>query len=97
MEDWFKTAGDSIHIEIKAIPGASKTEIVGVRDKQLCVRVAAAPEDGKANACLCEFLAKTLSCAKRDAVLVKGEKSRLKVIAVPLNCGEKLKALLEQA
>jgi len=95
MENWFKTAGDSIHIEIKAVPGASKTEIAGIRDKRLCVRIAAAPEDGKANACLCEFLAKTFSCAKRDVVIVKGEKSRLKTASVPLNCGEKLKVLFK--
>lgn len=93
MEDWFKKTGDSIYIEIKAVPGASRNELAGIRDKRLCIRIAAAPEDGKANARLCEFLAKTLGCAKRDVVLVKGEKSRLKTAAVPVFCGDKLKEI----
>jgi uncharacterized protein (TIGR00251 family) len=80
-----------IYIEVKVIPGASKNEIAGVRDNRLCIRVAAPPEDGKANDCLRGFLAKTLDCPKRDIVLVKGEKSRLKTIGIPDDCGEKLK------
>ena len=90
IEDWFRVTGESVHIEIKAVPGASKNEIAGIRDKRLCIRIAAPPEDGKANACLCGFIAKTLGCAKRDVVLVKGEKSRLKTIAVPAAYMEKL-------
>jgi len=90
MKERKEAAGDFIHIDLKVIPGASKNEIAGIRDNRLCVRVAAAPEDGKANACLCEFLAKTLGCPKRDVVVMKGEKSRLKTIALPAACGERL-------
>jgi len=93
MNPCFHTTENKIHISIKAIPGASKNEIAGIRDNRLCVRIAAAPEDGKANSCLCEFLAKTLGCAKRDVVLVKGEKSRLKVVEVPAVCGDRLKEI----
>jgi len=93
MSDWFKIENDSIHIQIKVIPNASKNEITGIRDSRLCVRIAAAPEDGKANICLCEFLAKTLSCAKRDVILVKGEKSRQKTAAIPSACEGKLKEI----
>jgi uncharacterized protein (TIGR00251 family) len=82
-----------IHIELKVIPGASRNEIAGVRNSRICVRVAAPPEDGKANDCLRGFLAKTLGCAKKDAVLIKGEKSRLKTVSVPDVCGEKLKEI----
>jgi len=82
-----------IYIEVKVIPGASKNEIAGVRDNRLCIRVAAPPEDGKANDCLRGFLAKTLDCPKRDIVLIKGEKSRLKTIGIPDDCGEKLKKI----
>ena len=90
MEEYFRVTGDSIHIDVKVTPGASKSEFAGVRDKRLCVRIAAPPQDGKANACLCVFLAKVLGCAKRDVVLIKGEKSRLKTVAVPADCGERL-------
>jgi len=93
MEDWFRVTENATLIDLKIIPGASKNEIAGIRDKRLCVRIAAAPEDGKANACLCAFLAKTLGCAKRDVVLVKGEKSRLKTVAVPVYCEKRLREI----
>ena len=93
MGEWFRVTEDSIYIEIKAFPGASKNEITGIRDGRLCVRVAAAPEDGKANACLCGFLAKALGCAKRDVVLTMGERARLKTAAVPVSCEQRLREI----
>jgi uncharacterized protein (TIGR00251 family) len=95
VEKFFQIANNVIHIDLKVTPGSSKNEFSGVRDKRLCVRIAAAPEDGKANASLCAFLGKTLGCAKRDVVLVKGEKSRLKTVTVPVAYEEKLKETIK--
>jgi uncharacterized protein (TIGR00251 family) len=96
MENWFRVTDDAILIEIKAFPGASKNEIAGIRDGRLCVRVAAAAQDGRANACLCEFLAKALGCAKRDVILTRGERSKLKTAAVPLSCEQRLREIDER-
>jgi len=74
---------DMLQIAIKALPGASRTEFAGVKEGRLRVRIAAAPEDGKANAELVAFIAKSLGCPKRDVTLVHGEKSRLKTLVVP--------------
>ncbi len=90
MSNWFRLTENYIYIDVKITPGASKNEFTQIKDNRLCVRIAAPPEDGKANACLCEFLAKTLSCAKRDAVIVKGEKSRQKTISIPVEFKDKL-------
>ena len=76
--------GSEIHIALKAIPGASKTEFAGAGEGRLRIRLAAAPEGGRANAELIAFFAKTLGCPKRDITLLRGEKSRLKTIALPL-------------
>ncbi|GHV52868.1 hypothetical protein AGMMS49579_10710 [Spirochaetia bacterium] len=92
-ENWIRVSGDLLHIDIKAVPGASKTEAAGIKDNRLRIRIAAAPEDGKANAELCGFLAKFLGCAKRDVVLLRGEKSRLKTAAVPGIYREKVEGL----
>jgi len=86
MSNYFRVDGDKILLEIKAVPGASKTELAGIKDGRLRIRLAAAPEDGKANAELLSFLSKALGCAKRDLRLVSGEKSRLKVVALPVGC-----------
>jgi uncharacterized protein (TIGR00251 family) len=90
VADFFTVSGDSIHASIKATPGASKTEIAGIKDGRLRVRVAAAPEGGRANAELREFFAKLLDCARSEIVLLRGEKSRLKTLAFPLAYKEKL-------
>jgi len=94
MDNFFRTDGDTIRLEIKAIPGASKTEFAGVKDGRLRIRLAAAPEDGKANAELLGFLSKALGCAKRDLRLVSGEKSRVKVVALPVGCGVKMEGIV---
>jgi uncharacterized protein (TIGR00251 family) len=90
---WISGEGNALHLEVKAVPGASKTESAGVKDGRLRIRIAAAPEDGKANAELRAFLAKALGCSKGEVVLLRGERSRLKTLAIPLLCREKAEAL----
>ncbi|MFA5187701.1 MAG: DUF167 domain-containing protein [Patescibacteria group bacterium] len=87
--------GDRIHLELKAVPSASRTEIAGAQNGKLRVRIAAAPEDGKANAELCAFFAKTLGCPKKDVSLVRGEKSRIKVLCFPLSLEKPLRDMLK--
>jgi uncharacterized protein (TIGR00251 family) len=83
MDKFYKTSEEYLYLDIKVIPGASKSEMADVKDGRLRVRIAAAPEDGKANGELRAFFARTLGIAKRDVVLEKGEKSRLKTLRLP--------------
>ena len=94
MNNCLRIDGDKIRLEIKAIPGASKTELVGVKDGRLRVRLAAVAEDGKANAELISFLAKRIGCAKRDLRIVSGERARVKVIEVPVGFVERIKEII---
>jgi hypothetical protein len=68
----------SLHVQ----PGARKCEIVGLHGDALKVRLAAPPVDGKANACLIEFLADRLDVPRAQVVLVSGAASRLKRLRV---------------
>jgi len=95
MNNYFRIDGDKILLEIKAVPGASKTELAGIKNARLRIRLAAAPEDGKANAELLNFLSKALGCPKRDLRLISGEKSRLKVLALPLGYLTKVEGIVE--
>ena len=96
MHDCYRLEGGSIQVAVKALPGASRTEFAGLKDGRLRVRVAAAPQDGKANAELAAFFARALGCAKRDIALLHGEKSRHKTIGLPLACGMALEKILEE-
>ena len=94
MKNCVHTRGDYLFLDIKAVPGASKSALGEIIEGRLKVRIAAAPEDGKANAELLNFLSKTLDCPKRDLRLLSGEKSRLKAVALPLECRAKLEGVI---
>jgi uncharacterized protein (TIGR00251 family) len=94
MKDCMRVSGDSIFLALKVLPGSSKSQIIEVREGRLRVRIAAAAEDGKANAELRSFFAKLLGCPKKDLILQSGEKSRLKTLRVPGAYGEKLLGLV---
>lgn len=63
-------------------PGAGRSEIVGEHGDSLKVRVAAPANEGKANAELVRFLAKTLGVSRGSVELISGERSRDKAVAV---------------
>ena len=93
MESCIRVSEDFLFLDIKATPGASKTALGEVRERRLKIRIAAVPEYGKANEELRVFLAKLLGLAKKDIVLVSGEKSRLKTLRLPASAKEKLEKL----
>jgi uncharacterized protein (TIGR00251 family) len=93
MTTCIRVSGERIYLSVKAIPGASASRILDMQEDRLRVKIAAAPEDGKANAELCAFLAKTLGCPKKDVRLESGERSRLKTVTLPLNVREKLEEI----
>ena len=97
MNNCFRIDGDKIRLEIKAIPGASKTEFAGIKDGRLRIRLAAVAEDGKANAELISFLSKRIGCAKRDLRIISGERARVKVVEVAVGCRAKLEEIIEKS
>ena len=94
MDSCIRACGDFLFLDIKAVPGASKSAFGEIKEGRLKVRIAAAPEDGKANEELRSFIAKTLGLPKKELVLEAGEKSRLKTLRVPVSAKEKLESLL---
>ena len=70
-------------IRVKVTPKSEKAELDGyLPDGTWKVKVAGAPEKGKANRALCEFLAEKLGVAKSRVRIVAGETSRIKRIHV---------------
>jgi uncharacterized protein (TIGR00251 family) len=94
MESCYRISENVLILKVKAVPGASRSECIEVKDGRLRIRIAAAPEDGKANEELRFFLAKALTCPKKDITLQSGEKSRLKTLSLPLVYKEKLDSLV---
>jgi len=64
------------------IPRARKTELGGVRDDALVVRLAAPPVEGAANEALVDYFAALLRLPRRAVRIVSGERGRRKRIAL---------------
>ena len=79
---WLLADGDGVVLRLHIQPGAKKTEIAGLHGEALKIRLAAPPVDGKANACLVEFLARQLGVAKSAVELISGDSSRAKRVRV---------------
>ena len=73
-------SGISCRLKVKAVPGASRSEIVGRLGKALKIRVAAPPEGGKANREILELLADRLGLPAAAVSLVSGAASPAKVV-----------------
>ncbi|MCL1089762.1 DUF167 family protein YggU [Shewanella profunda] len=63
-------------------PKASRDQIVGLHGDELKVAITAPPVDGKANAHLSKYLAKTFKVPKSDVYIIKGELGRHKQIRI---------------
>ena len=69
-------------IRVRLRPGARRDELLGFEDGVLQARVAAPPVDGRANKALCKLIAKRAGVAPSRVHVVRGEKSRQKLVAV---------------
>jgi len=75
-------ADDGVHLHIKAVPGASRDQIAGRLGSELKVRIAAAPEGGKANKAIARLIADAFSINRRDVLLVSGSSAARKVLLI---------------
>jgi uncharacterized protein (TIGR00251 family) len=69
-------------VRLRVAPGATRGRIVGRHGDAWKVRVAPAPENGKANDAVVALLADTLSIARSDVSIVSGLTSRDKTVAL---------------
>jgi uncharacterized protein (TIGR00251 family) len=61
-------------------PGARCSELAGVADGRLRVRLAAPPVEGRANEALVRYLADLLGVRRDDVTVVAGGRSRRKLL-----------------
>lgn len=77
-----RAPANSAQIEVRLRPRGKGDELLGMEDGVLRARVSAPPVDGKANRALCRMIAKRVGVAPSRVSVVRGEKSRDKVIRV---------------
>ena len=72
--------GTTTRLRLRVSPGAGRSAVVGRHGDGWKVRVAAAPERGKANDAVLELLATVLSLPRRSVQLVSGLAGRDKIV-----------------
>jgi len=79
---WIVQDEAGIRLSVRVQPRASRTEVAGLHDGALKIRLASPPVDGAANKALVAFLAKRLGVPKSDVLIAHGQRGRLKSIRV---------------
>ena len=69
-------------IEVRLRPRGHRDELIGVEDGVLQARVTAPPVDGKANRALCCLVAEKVGVAPSRVSVVRGERSRQKLLLI---------------
>jgi uncharacterized protein (TIGR00251 family) len=78
--NFLRAQPDGVLLSVKLQPRASANEIGGPLGAELRIKVTAPPVDAAANEALVELLARQLDCARGRVELVRGHKSRHKVV-----------------
>lgn len=87
----------SCTLDLKTIPNAPRDEIVGWLGEALKVKIHAPALEGRANDALLGFLAEKLGRPRRTITLIRGDKSRRKVVRVDGLALAEIKTRLEWA
>jgi uncharacterized protein YggU (UPF0235/DUF167 family) len=76
------TTPTGVQIDLRVIPRSPRTQIDGIRDGRLLVRVTAAPVDDAANDAVIETLSRALDVPRRSIRIIRGATARNKTIEV---------------
>jgi uncharacterized protein (TIGR00251 family) len=87
----------STRLELRVVPGARRPGVVGRHGSAWKIRVAAPPEDGRANQAVLGLLADTLRLPRRAISIVAGHGARDKVVACEGLSADEAESLLLSA
>ena len=82
MPPWYQWDAGDLILFCRLQPKASGDEFVGDHGEELKIRITAPPVDGKANAHLVAFVAKSFGVSKSQVAIEKGELGRSKRLRI---------------
>ena len=74
-------------IKFKVVPNAKETQLVGKQGDFIKIRIAAVPDQNKANLELIRFLSKNYNVNKTDIKIIRGHKNHRKILLIPVKQG----------
>lgn len=82
MKDWCSPIAGGVRMTVQITPNAKKSEVIGVHEDALKIKLHAQPIEGKANEALVRFLADKLDVSKSAVSITHGHTSKRKMIEV---------------
>jgi uncharacterized protein (TIGR00251 family) len=79
---WYREHSGGVTFSVRVVPRASRSEMAGLYDGVLRIRIAAPPVDGAANRELIKFLSKQLKVPQAAVTLVTGNNSKQKTVSI---------------
>ncbi|MFC3909458.1 DUF167 domain-containing protein [Legionella dresdenensis] len=79
---WYQHDKELITLQVYVQPGAKTTEITGLYDGLLKIRLNAPPVEGRANETLQQYIARLFAVPVRQVTLVRGISSRRKTLKI---------------
>jgi hypothetical protein len=81
-KDWCCAVTAGVRLSVQITPNAKKTEVIGVLEDVLKIRLQAQPIEGKANEALIRYIADTLNIPKSAVHITHGLTNKRKVIEI---------------
>ena len=79
---WCSVFPGGIRLAVQVAANAKKTEIIGIAEGMLKIRLQAQPVDGKANQALTRFIAAQLGVAKNAVTVSHGLANKRKLVTI---------------
>ena len=79
---WCSALPGGVRLAVQITPNARKTEVIGVLDGALKLKLQAQPIEGKANEALVKFLAAALSVPRSAVTITHGLANKRKLLEV---------------
>ena len=93
---WYEENKNSLSLYIYLVPRSSRSEIVGIYNDCLKIKLKSPPVDNAANEELIRFLSEKLKIPKSNIEIVKGHNQKKKIVSI-IGCDvKKIKNLLCQ-
>ncbi len=78
--DWCSQIAGGVRLAVQVMPNAKKSEVVGLLDDAIKIRLQAPALEGRANEALIRYLAVLLDLPKSAVVITHGQTTRRKLL-----------------
>jgi uncharacterized protein (TIGR00251 family) len=81
-KSWCSDVPGGVRLAVQISPNAKRSEVIGILEDVLKIRLQAQPIEGKANEALVRFIAQSLSVPKSAVVITHGLSNKRKLLEV---------------